>query len=134
MPIGRITKKSRQRQQLILAMLHQPTLEKAAETAGISSATAWRIRTTPEFKKEYRVARRECYSQTFARLQQLSSAAVSVLAKIMVDVNMPSACRVRAAYIILALTVKGIEIEDLEARVSELEEAAETTNSGNKQP
>lgn len=46
-PLQTLTK-VRQREQLILALLQQPSLEKAA-AAGISAVTAWRISKTPEF-------------------------------------------------------------------------------------
>jgi hypothetical protein len=55
----------------------------------------------------------------------MSSAAVSTLGKIMVDPNAPASTRVRAAESILNHTAKAIEIEDIEARVAELERAAE---------
>ena len=55
----------------------------------------------------------------------MSSAAVSTLGKIMVDANAPASTRVRAADSILNHTTKAIEIEDIVARVSELERAAE---------
>jgi len=43
----------------------------------------------------------------------------------MVDPKTPPATKVRAADSILLHTAKAIEIEDIEARVSELERAAE---------
>ena len=46
--------------------------------------------------------------------------------KIMVDQNAPASTRVRAADSIFNHAAKAIEIEDIEARVSELERAAET--------
>ena len=46
---GRISKKARQRELLIIAMLQQPTLEKAAAAVGISATTAWRISKTAEY-------------------------------------------------------------------------------------
>jgi stage III sporulation protein SpoIIIAA len=49
---------------------------------------------------------------------------VSTLAKIMVDVNAPASTRVRAADSIINHTSKAIEIEDIEARVGAIEEAA----------
>jgi hypothetical protein len=67
--------------------------------------------------------------QSIARLHQMSSAAVSTLGKIMVDPNAPASTRVRAADSILNHTTKAIEIEDIEARVSELERAAETAKA-----
>ena len=61
--IGRRSKKKWQREQLILAMLQQPTWQKAAASIGISEVTAWRIRQTPEFRRENLQARREAMSQ-----------------------------------------------------------------------
>jgi hypothetical protein len=55
----------------------------------------------------------------------MCTAAVSTLGKIMVDPNAPAASRVRAAESVLDHAAKAIEIEDIEARVSELERTAE---------
>jgi hypothetical protein len=49
------------------------------------------------------------------------------LGKVMVDPSTPAATKVRAADSILNHTNKSIETENLEARLSELERAAETT-------
>jgi hypothetical protein len=49
----------------------------------------------------------------------------STLGKVMLDSATPPATRVRAADSILNHTAKAIEIEDIEARVSDLERAAE---------
>jgi hypothetical protein len=121
----RISKKSRQREQLVVAMLQQPTWDKAADAAGLSKTTAWRIKKTPEFQQEYRLARHESFSQSTARLQQAGTAAVSTLLKIMLDPNAPAASRVRAATSVLAQGARAMETEDIEARVSELEHAAQ---------
>jgi hypothetical protein len=53
-----IMRRARQREQLILALLQQPGMEKAAASIGISGVTAWRITKTPEFQEEYRLAPR----------------------------------------------------------------------------
>jgi hypothetical protein len=84
----------------------------------------------PEFQAAYRQARREAFSQSIARLQQASSAAVSTLLKVMVDPNTPASSRVRAADCVLGHAAKAIEIEDLEVRVTQLEQAAEGSKSG----
>lgn len=44
----------------------------------------------------------------------------------MLDASAPASTRVRAADSILGHTSKAIELEDIEARVAELERAAET--------
>ena len=75
----------------------------------------------PDFKAAYLDARRNVYSQSLARLQQMTSAAVSTLAKVMVDPNAPAASRVRAAHSVLDHAAQAIELEELEARLIALE-------------
>jgi hypothetical protein len=84
----------------------------------------------PEFQEAYREARRAAFGQSIARLQQASSAAVATLLKVMVDANAPAASRVRAADCVLDHASKAIEIEDIEVRVSELEQAANLPKPG----
>ena len=79
-----------------------------------------------EFDAAYRDAKRAVFSQSIARLHQMSSAAVSTLGKIMVDPNTPASTRVRAADTILNHTSKAIETEDIVARLAALEEATQT--------
>ena len=91
---------------------------------GISVATLLRWQKDPEFDAAYREARRLAFRQSIARLQQASSAAVTTLLKIMVDPDAPHSTRVRAADSVLDHSAKAIEIEDIEARVADLERAA----------
>ena len=84
----------------------------------------------PEFQAAYRAARRAAHAQSVARLQQATSAAVSTLLKIMVDATAPHSTRVPAADSVLDHAAKAIEIEDIEARVSELETAAGLSKPG----
>ncbi|HLM81057.1 MAG TPA: hypothetical protein VK302_10530 [Terriglobales bacterium] len=72
----------------------------------------------------YRAARRLAFSQSIARLQQASTAAVTTVLKLMVDANAPASTRLRAADIVLERTSKAIELEDIEARLAALEQAA----------
>ena len=117
-----IMRKNRQREQLILALLQQPGIEKAAAAVGISPVTAWRITKTEQFKEEYRQARREAFSQALGRLQQAASAATSTLLKIMVDATASTASRVRAANCVLDHAANALEIEDLQVRLAKLEQ------------
>jgi hypothetical protein len=105
-------------------LLTHRTLEEAARAVGIAPNTLVRWQQEPEFEKAYRKARRAAFGQCSARLQQASGAAVSAVLKIMVDPSAPASTRC-AADIVLAHPAKAIEIEDIEARVSELERAAE---------
>src|SRR5712692_8331766 len=116
MAISRRSKKKFQREQLILAMLQQPTWQKAAASIGISEVTAWRIRQTPEFRRDFLQARREAISQSLGRLQQGSSAAASTLLKIMLDPNNSASSRVQAASRVLDYAKSAFDLEDLELR------------------
>jgi hypothetical protein len=82
----------------------------------------------PEFDKAYRKARRAAFGQSASRLQQASNAAVSPVLKIVLDQQAPASTRLRAADLMLSHAAKAIEIEDIEACVSELERAADPSN------
>jgi hypothetical protein len=84
----------------------------------------------PEFQKSYREARRAAFGQAIARLQQGTSAAATTLLKTMIDPSTPASVRARVADSIFNHAAKAIEIEDIEARVAELERAAGTSQSG----
>ena len=114
-----------QERRAIAALLTQRNIEEAAKSIGIGSNTLLRWMKEPEFQQAYRDARRQAFGQSIARLQQATGAAATTLLKIMVDQNAPASTRVRAADSIFNHAAKAIEIEDIEARVSELERAAE---------
>ena len=115
-------KKNRKREQLIIALLQQSDLEKAATSIGISTSTAYRIRKTQEFQAEYLQARREAVSQSIARLQQGCGAATSTLLRIMLDPTNPAASRVRAADRVMEHAKNFLEFEDAEVRLQRLEQ------------
>jgi hypothetical protein len=83
-----------------------------------------------EFDASYREARRLAFRQSVARLQQASSAAVTTLLKLMVDPGTPASVKARAADSVLDHSAKAIELEDIEARVEELERAGEGRRLG----
>jgi hypothetical protein len=117
---------------MIVALLEHPTNEKAATALGISTVTLWRAMQKPEFAEAFRKARREAFSQSVARLQHASNAAVGTLLRVMTDREAPAASRVRAADVVLQTALRGIEMEDLEARLDRLERSAEAANGGRR--
>src|SRR5712691_819130 len=125
--VGPGSKFTRKKEEAITALLTQRNMEEAARAAGIGTQTLMRWLKVPEFQTAYREARRSAFSQSIARLQQASGAAVSTLLKIMVDPNALASTRVRAADSVLDHGAKAIELEDIEVRVSELERAAEAS-------
>jgi len=114
----------------IVALLSHRSIEEAARAVPTSAKTLLRWLKEPEFDAAYREARRLAYGQSIARLQQAASAATSTLLKIMVDTSSPPSCRLRAADSVLSHAAKAIEIEEIDARLSTLERAAEPNRSG----
>ena len=129
---GHGTKFGRKLEEAVAALLNQRNVEEAAKAAGVSTTTLIRWQQLPEFQTAYRAARRNAFSQSVGRLQQASAAAVSTLLKVMVDPATPPATRVRAADSVLGHSSKAIEIEDIEARVADLERTAAERSKSHK--
>jgi hypothetical protein len=129
---GKSGKFGRKQEEAVVALLTQRNVEDAARAVGIGPRTLLRWLQIPEFQAAYRKARREAYGQAVARLQQGTSAAATMLLKTMIDPATPASVRVRAAEAIFSHAAKAIEIEDIEARVSELERHAEITKASGR--
>lgn len=124
---GPATNLKPKQEEAIAALLSQRSVEDAARAVGVGTRTLMRWLKQPEFDKAYRQARRDAFAQATARLQQASGTAVSVLVKIMIDGSSPASSRVRAADCVLGHASKAIELEDIEARLAELERSVEGT-------
>ena len=122
---GNGSKLTPKQEEAILALLTSQGVDNAARAVGIGPRTLYRWMNEPLFDKAYRKARRDAFGQGTARLQQASGAAVSSVLKIMVDRHTPASTKLRAADLVLTHGAKAIEIEDIEARVAALEQAAE---------
>jgi hypothetical protein len=107
-------------------------VEEAARAAGIGARTLLRWMQLPDFQKAYREARRAAFGQAIARLRPGTSAAATTLLKTMIDPDTPASVRVRAAEAIFNHAAKAIEIEDIEARVAELERASALAGTGGR--
>ena len=120
---GHGAKLGRKQEDAIAALLSQRSIEDAARACGVGARTLIRWLKLPEFVGEYRKARREVVLQAVARMQQATGAAGTVALKLMTDPNVPAAVRLRAAEFVFDRALKGIETEDIEARLTELEQA-----------
>ena len=109
----------------ILALQSARSVEEAARTVKVPPRTLYRWMNDREFDAAFRKAKRTAFAQSLARLQQASSAATSTMLKIMIDPGTPASTRLRAADCVYTHAKQGIEIEDIEARLTELERAAE---------
>ena len=127
---GHGSKFTRKMEGAVAALLTQKNHDEAARSVGISPATLLRWQKQPEFQKAFREARGAAFGQSIAKLHQMSGSAVTTLGKVMIDVGSPPSIKVRAAEFIISFGAKSIELEDIEARVSELERAAESSKRG----
>jgi hypothetical protein len=126
---GHGAKFGRKMESAIAALVTRPSIEDAARHAGVAEKTLRRWMREPDFNAQYLRARREGVTQAVARMQQATGAAGTVALKLMTDPNVPAAVRLRAAEFVFDRAIRGIEIEDLDARLSELERAAEVAKS-----
>ena len=108
-------------QKTIMALLQEPTIEKAAALASVGEASVYRWLRQDAFRKAYRVARNEAVSRAMARLQRASSGAVDILVELMACDATPASVRMGAARCVLEMAVKTLESEDLAARIEALE-------------
>ena len=128
---GHGSKFERKKEAAIAALLAERNQAEAARVAGIDLSTLKRWMRLPEFIEEYRRARWEVVEQAYARVQQNTPAAASVLLKLMVDPVTPPSGRIRAALGIFGLARDALDL-DIETRVSALELAAEAQSTGGK--
>jgi transcription elongation GreA/GreB family factor len=109
-------------EQSITALLVQGSLQAAAAASGIHEKTLRRwLREDAVFQLAYREARRAVVQHAIVQVQRATGEAVETLRSVMQDSASPASARVSAAKAILETAVKGIEIEDLEARIAALE-------------
>lgn len=105
----------------ISALLEEPTIERAAESAGISARTLRRYLTRPSFRAAYEEARRAALGGALSRLQEAAGVAVRVLMEIVADDDARHADRIRASVSILDHAIRGRELLGLEERIKTLE-------------
>jgi hypothetical protein len=115
---GHGEKRSRQAEAAISALLAYPTIEAAAEQAGIGVATLRRWLAEDDFQRRYREARRQIVEQAISGLQQATGEAVETLRRNL-TCGVP-ASEIAAAKAIIDQSLKGIELLDLAADVAEL--------------
>ncbi|MBK7405818.1 MAG: hypothetical protein IPJ41_14670 [Phycisphaerales bacterium] len=106
----------------VIALINETTVAAASRASGIAERTLHTWMKDPKFAKAYRRARREAFSLSIAMTQRYSAMAVNNLAKIMNDPASHNTARVTAAVALLRYGRESIELDDLAARVDQLEE------------
>ena len=123
---GHGNKFGRKKEAAIAALLAEKNHADAARVVGIDLSTLKRWLRLPEFIEEWRRARWEVVEQAYARAQQSTGAATTVLQKVMVDSATPPSSRIRAALGLFGIARERLDL-DIDTRVSALERAAETS-------
>ena len=116
---------NRRQEMAIIALLNEPTVRQAAKTANIPEPTVRRWLTQGAFKRAFREARREAFSQAISLTQRYAPLAVQALAKIIADEKVTASSRVQAAVAILKFSRESVELDEIVERVERLERAAE---------
>lgn len=107
-------------EQLLMAMLSEPSFEEAVRKAGIARTTAFRYKKDPVFMDEFRKLKKEMIETTTAKLQLASNTAVQSLFEVSQS-SKSDLARVQASKTILEFAYKGYELEDLAERLRRLE-------------
>jgi hypothetical protein len=123
----------RETEDILAAVLTHQTLGAAAETLGLTRSGLWRIMKRPEFLEQYREARRQIVSHAVSHVQQATVQALDTLRKVMKDGDAFPLAQVLAAKTVLAVAVKGVEVEDMEARINAVEVAQREEEERDKQ-
>ena len=112
---------SRNQEKAIAGLLLKPSIQQAAKYAGIGERTLLRWLKDDEFQKVYREARFHVVQQAITQIQDAARNAVKTLLEVLNNKKGPPAVRVRAASIIIDNAIKATEIDNLEARISDIE-------------
>lgn len=104
-------------------LLTSPTYAEAARRANISESTLKRLRQKPEFQEVIHALKSEMFSETMQKAQSYSKEMLEVLREIALDVKATDSSRVSAAKGILELGVQLRNMEEIEAKILELEKA-----------
>src|SRR4051794_11326312 len=123
--IGHGEKLSRKQEQAMTALVTCASVTEAANQCGVAEVTLRRWLKDDGFQAAYREVRRAVMQHAITQVQRATGEAVETLRHVMQDRESPASARVSAAKAILETAIKGIEIEDLEARIAALEAQGE---------
>jgi hypothetical protein len=108
-------------QKALTALLGANTVPDAAAACRMSEATIYRYLREDNFKAHYRHARAEIVEHAITQLQRDCATASKTLRMVCEDGAAPASARVSAAKAILDGAVKAVELQDLTARLEEIE-------------
>lgn len=116
---------SAKQQKAIEALLCEPTIQAAAQAAGVARATIFRWLSDVSFASAYKSARGQLLESMLTALQAASTDAVKTLREVMNDRAAQVSARVSAARTVLEMSLKAREVLQVEARLAYLEKCHE---------
>lgn len=112
------------------ALLTSGTIKEAHEKAGIAEHTAYKYLADEEFSKEYTEQKRASLRHVSTRLNDIALRSIAILDEIANDQEQTGASRIRAVEVALNYAYKGMELEDLNNRLTEIENMLEEAEEG----
>jgi DNA-binding MurR/RpiR family transcriptional regulator len=106
---------------LVRALLEQPTIAEAADTAGVSEATAYRWMKEAAFQAALREAERQVWDGIRRSLTARGRDAVDALGSVLADESQPGSARVSAAKAVLD-QLRQLREDDLVERIEAIEQ------------
>jgi hypothetical protein len=125
---GHGEKRSRKWEAAIAALLEQPTIEKAAEKAGVAYSTLKGWVKLAEFQAAYRDTRRQVVEHALGRAQRSCGRAVRTLTRLLACGHPPT--EKGAAVALLDYSLRGLEVGDLAQAVEDLKRELEGLRHG----
>jgi hypothetical protein len=107
----------------ILALLTSPSIPAAAKAAGIGERTLRNWLQRPDFQHAYHQARAEMLQHSLGHVANALVGCAVVLRSIAMDPDATSSSRVAAARAIFDLALRDIELNEIQVRMTKLEEA-----------
>jgi phage terminase small subunit len=104
----------------IAALLSLPTIIAAAKAAGVTDKTARVWMRQPYMQDALRAARKQAFDAVIDSLQDSAGEAKETLRAIMSDTDAPPAVRVRAAQILLELSLQSHKMSDIQEQLAEV--------------
>jgi hypothetical protein len=107
----------------VLALLSGANFQEASEASGVVVSTLWRWCREPDFKQALREGRLDLMEGAVGKIQQACSEAVETLQSVMKNEESPASSRVAAARCIIEMALNAVELQDIESRLTALEQA-----------
>jgi hypothetical protein len=112
---------SPRQQRGLIALLTQPSVQRAAADCRCSEKTLRRWLQQPAFQHAYHQFQRQSVELALGQCQEASGQAITVLRAIMLSPKSPASSRVQAARVLLETALKGIEQQDFSDQLKALE-------------